>query len=120
MSGRRSRTKGANFERLLANLLKPVWPEAKRGIGQARSGGEVADVEGTPYWVEAKRHKKCSIKAAWRQAVEATDGRPPLVITKDDRGPILVTLERAGELITMGLDDFLNQQGENDGGTSGA
>lgn len=92
MSGRRSRQKGAAFERLIANMLKVLWPEAKRGLGQARSGGEVADAEGTPWWVEAKRWKRCNIQAAYKQAMEATDGRPALVITKDDYGPILVTM----------------------------
>lgn len=90
MSGRRSRRKGSAFEREIANALKPYFPKARRGIGQARSGGEVCDVEGTPYWIETKRHKRCSIPAAWRQACEATDGRPCLVISKDDGGPVLV------------------------------
>ena len=94
MSGRRSRRKGAAFEREVSNLLKQIYPDARRGIGQARSGGEVADVEGTPWWVECKRKKKCSIPAAWRQACEATDGRPCLVVAKDDGGPILVVTDR--------------------------
>lgn len=93
MSGKKSRRKGASFERVAAKLLKPVFPEAKRGLGQARSATEVADVEGTPFWVEVKRHKRCSIQAAYEQAQDATDGRPLLIITKDDRGPTLVTME---------------------------
>lgn len=51
----------------------------------------MADVEGTPFWVECKRQKKCSIKAAIRQAEAATDGRPILVVTKNDHEPIRVT-----------------------------
>lgn len=97
MSGRRSRTKGASFERWVANRLKPYYPNAKRGIGQARSSSEVSDVEGTDFWIECKRHKKPSIPAAWKQAEEATDGRPLLVVTKADQGPVLVT---------MSLDEF--------------
>ena len=95
MSGRRSRRKGAQYERDLANDLILIWPNAKRGIGQTRSGGEVPDVDGTPYWIEAKRCKRTNIHGAMKQASEATDGRPPLAITKRDREPALVTMEYA-------------------------
>jgi hypothetical protein len=88
-----SRTKGAAFERGLASVLRSVWPEARRGIGQARSSKEVPDVDCTPYWVEAKHRKRVSIGAAFAQAKRDTDGRAPLVITRENRGPILVTLE---------------------------
>jgi hypothetical protein len=101
MGGRYSRNKGANFERLVANLLRPVFSESRRGIGQARSAGEVADVEGTPFWVECKRHKKCSVPGAMQQAQAATDGRPCVVVTKDDYGPIRVTIEE------MSMEQFL-------------
>lgn len=86
------RNKGAGFERETANRLKPLWPGAKRGIGQARSAGEVADVEGTPFWVECKRHRRCNIQAAYAQASAVTDGRPVLVVSKDDRGETFVTM----------------------------
>jgi hypothetical protein len=87
-----SRNKGAAWERQVANELKPYFPNARRGLGQARSAGEVSDVEGTPWWVECKRMKRCSIEAAWRQAEAATDGRPILVVTRDDRAEALATL----------------------------
>lgn len=93
MSGRRSRDKGAAFERDIANQLKPQFEGARRGIGQARSASEVCDVEGTPFWIECKRHKKVSIQAAVEQAKQATDGRPVVVISKDDYGRVLVTAE---------------------------
>src|SRR5690606_15391046 len=93
--GRRSRNKGATFEREIAHALQTLWPGAKRGIGQARLGSEVADVEGTPFWAECKHRKRVSISAAYRQAVEATDGRPVLVVTREDRQPILVTMTLA-------------------------
>lgn len=98
MSGRRSRTKGVRFELEMAHALEGIWPGAKRGIGQARSAKEVSDVEGTPFWIEAKHRKKCSIPAAFRQAREATDGRPILVITRENRGDTLVS---------MTLEDFI-------------
>lgn len=97
--GKRSRDKGAAFERAIAITLRSVWDAAKRGIGQARAGGEVADVEGTPYWIECKHRRRVSVQGAFVQATEATDGRPPVVISRENRGPLLVT---------MGLSDWLD------------
>lgn len=100
--GLRSRRKGAAFECELSRLLAALWPSARRGIGQARSAKEVCDVEGTPFWVEAKHRKKCAIQAAYNQAAEATDGRPILVVTKDNRCPPLVTLSLTSFLDLLG------------------
>ena len=97
--GKGSRRKGATFERGVAIALRSVWPAARRGIGQARSGGEVPDVDLTPYWVEAKHRRTVCIRSAYEQAVAASDGRPPMTITRENRGPVLVTL---------GLADFLD------------
>lgn len=81
--GARSRRKGATWERDLAARLQGVagW-DTRRGIGQARSGGEVCDVEGTPWWIEAKVGKRPNLYAALAQADEATDGRAPVVIAR--------------------------------------
>ncbi len=85
--GKMSRRKGAQYERDLANRWRDsgLWPDAKRGIGQTRAGGEVPDVEGTPFWIEAKRRKAHNIRASMQQAIDATDGRPPVVIARWDR-----------------------------------
>lgn len=83
----RSRRKGAGWERELAELLREVWPEAKRGIGQSRHGGECCDVEGTPYWIEAKVGQQTNPRAAVRQAEAATDGRPVVAVCKDNAPP---------------------------------
>lgn len=87
-----SRTKGVSFERGIAVTLRTIWKGAKRGIGQARAAGECPDVEGTPYWIEAKHRKRVSIGKAYAQALKDSDGRAPLVITRENRGPILVTM----------------------------
>jgi len=112
--GRRSKQKGASYERNVAHAFKAVWPHARRGIGQARAGGDVPDVQGTPYWVEAKHRKQVSITGAMRQAVEAMagylerGGDPdeylfPLVAARvDDRA----TKERM-DLVVMRRADFL-------------
>lgn len=91
--GRMQRNKGASFERLLASLWKGIAPKARRGIGQARSAGEVCDVEGTRWWIEAKHHIRPNILGAWKQAEEVSDGRPVLVVSRANNGPILATME---------------------------
>ena len=100
--GRGARIKGAAFERLLAKYFTDNTPlEAKRGIGQTRSGGsEISDVDMPVIHVEAKRHKRCNIKAALRQAIDDANinGKIPVAITKDDRADILCT---------MRLDDWI-------------
>lgn len=85
MSGRRSRNKGAGWEREAAHMLRPIYGDGVHRGYQARDGAEAADVEGTPFWVECKRGKKVNLRAALRQATAATDGRPCLVLGRDDR-----------------------------------
>ena len=101
--GRGARAKGAAFERELAKYFtENTKLTAKRGIGQTRAGGsEVSDVDMLIIHVEAKRHKKCNIKAALRQAIEDSNvnKKIPVAITKDDRAEILCT---------MRLDDWIH------------
>lgn len=80
-----------------------MFETAKRGIGQARSGGEVADVEVPFLWVEAKKHQRVQILAALEQAIAASGAssgayRIPLVVSREDRGR---------EIVTLTLEDFL-------------
>jgi hypothetical protein len=74
--------------------LRKVYPAARRGIGQARDAGEVSDVDGVPFWVEAKHRKRPNIRAAFAQAVAARGKRtlPVLVITRADRDDDLATM----------------------------
>ena len=96
--GKGARVKGAAFERLIANYITNNTPlEAKRGLGQTRLGGsEVADINVDYIHVETKRQSRCNIKAAMRQALDDIDksekDKLPVVITKDDREHILVTM----------------------------
>lgn len=94
--GRGARIKGAAFERKLAKYFTDnTKMEAKRGIGQSRRGGsEISDVDMPIIHVEAKRHKRCNIKAALRQAIEdaTINKKIPVAITKDDREEILCTM----------------------------
>jgi hypothetical protein len=92
-----TRQKGANYERYVAHRLAEVWPDAKRGY-QFRGGDEQPDVTGTPYHIEAKHRQRVFIQRAMQQAVADSDGRPPVVVSRDNHG---------GDLVTMRLDDWL-------------
>jgi hypothetical protein len=99
MSGKRSRNKGANYERELAKLFDAAMPGAtvRRGI-QYRDGAECPDVDCPHFWVEAKRGKLPNPRAALKQAQKASDGRRPIAVIRDDRSKAFVVI---------GLDDFL-------------
>ena len=99
-AGRRSKAKGASFEREVRALLRDLWPEAKRGIGQARSAKEVSDVEGTPFWIECKSRKQVSVLDALEQAEEATDGRLPVIVWRE-RGRAIQVSMRLGVLLAV-------------------
>ena len=94
--GRMQRNKGAKWERELAIMLRGIYPGARRGLSQPRSGCDVPDVEDAgPYWWEAKHGKQVNLRAALRQAIEAeaawraahpeSGPRVPVVVAKDDR-----------------------------------
>jgi hypothetical protein len=90
--GKMQRRKGGDFERAVAVALRPVFAGAHRGIGQTRSAGEVPDVDKTPYWIECKHRRVVNIRAAMRQAREETDGRPPVVVSRVNAEPMMVTM----------------------------
>ncbi len=94
------REKGARFEREVANAFRVLFPEARRGIGQARAANEVADVDGTPFWPECKRGAGSTVDAALAQA---------LASKKPMTGPPVAIVRRNGKRATasMYLDDYL-------------
>jgi hypothetical protein len=84
LMGLYQRMKGKRVERAVAELIRRVFPDAKRGF-QSRAGTDQCDIEGTPYWFEIKGGKCPNPRAALKQAIEDTDGRTPVVVVKDDR-----------------------------------
>jgi len=81
------REKGKRGEREVAALLREIFPTAKRGW-QSRNGSDAPDVDGTPFWIEVKRHKRAKMRPAIRQAIQdvaiAGDKRPPVAFTRSD------------------------------------
>ena len=125
-AGKLARDKGAAFERLVAGLLRPIFPEAKSARRlQARKGGkEAPDVEGTPFFVEAKHKAKVNWRAAYQQGLENTDGRPVVAFVRKNRQPIMVAMsattacelscgdsimsdDRLARPVLMAVDDFI-------------
>lgn len=86
------RRKGHDWERELARLLRPLFGDGVCRGYQARDGNAAPDVDGTPYWFEAKHGVLVNLRAALRQAVKATDGRVPIVVAKDNRSEPLVVM----------------------------
>jgi hypothetical protein len=100
--GKRSVTKGKQFEREVANMFDDYMDgsNSRRGLSQCRGGGaEEADVVNPLFHIECKRQKKPNIAAAFEQSNEdCPQGKTPIAVTKRDRGPTLVT---------MTIEDFL-------------
>jgi hypothetical protein len=101
--GRRSRAKGKEYERELAEAFRAVFPNARRTLSQSRDSGEAPDIEVPGYWVEGKHHTRVSIRRAYEQAIDelerfyagvGSDGHPrvPIAVTKDNGKESLVTL----------------------------
>jgi hypothetical protein len=89
---KKSREKGKRGERAAADKLRELYPDAKRTISQSR-GAEDSDVGGTPWHVEVKIGKAPPIAPAMDQAIRDSRGeRPPLVMSKKDRGDWLITM----------------------------
>lgn len=99
---RRSKAKGKTGEREVVHFLRAVWPSAKRGLGQARSAGEVPDVDVPGWWVEVKRKHRTVPRSALAQAVAASggSGRIPVAICRDDG-------DKLGWTVTLRIRDWL-------------
>lgn len=105
------RAKGIAFERKVANDLKAIFPNAKRGF-QTRGGGkEQCDVEGTPYFLELKHCARVNTKAAWQQAEDdqrnnqgSLPRRPEVVVWQENRKKPQVMM-RLADLAALAWDD---------------
>jgi len=103
---RRNREKGAEWEREVANHLKPLFSRARRLFGQARDGDEVPDVGGTPFWVECAKSGNAQIHSKLKQGLYASDRSPseyvgfPVVVISKHKSTGLT-------MATMTLDEWL-------------
>ncbi len=90
------RAKGKAYEREVAIAFRAVFPETKRTLTQQRDSGEAPDIDAPGFWVEAKHHRRVTIRKAFDQAVDeaarAKSSAVPVAVTKDNRCESLATL----------------------------
>lgn len=86
------RTKGASFERDIANDLSASFARSvKRNIGQARDGGD--DITVPPFRIECKRRQGIAVYAWLEQCIAACVPHDiPVVVAKADRQDPIVVL----------------------------
>lgn len=95
-AGKLARRKGANFERATMAPLRLIWPRrklyrGKQGSEGGHAPGEGCDVEGSPFYIECKHEAQFNWRSAFHQALEKAaergDGRPILIVGRDDKKP---------------------------------
>jgi len=95
-----SRTKGANGERELAQVLREYGFNARRGQQFSGANGDpdvVTDMENLH--IECKRVERLNVDTAMEQSVkDARDGEMPVVMHRKNR---------KAWLVTMRLEDFI-------------
>lgn len=114
--GKRSKRKGKSWERALVRILREIFPGVYRARQDRRGGiatDEGADLEGTPFWIEAKHRHTVNVLQGLRQAEAVQtargDTRPPVVVAKTDKPPPgwRVGLPLEAPTATMRLADWL-------------
>ena len=96
--GKKSRTKGAAFEREVAKLISTYWPDAKRNLDQYQ-GSDGRDLSETqPVCMQLKRRTKTQlweIKMAYVEAKESTSVEYPypMAVWRDDGGDTLCMMK---------------------------
>jgi hypothetical protein len=109
-NGRRSRSKGAAFERWVAAELRRYGVPAERNIAQARTAArEGCDVEDSRWWIECKVGARIDVRGAYLQALHDRDERPIVVVHKRDRCEVQATIEIRQVLVTMRFVDWIER-----------
>jgi len=89
-----AKAKGRQLEKDVADLFKPYFPQAHRAAQKLTGKG--ADVEGTPYFVECKRHERMQLYKWMTTTMDlrerSRDTRPVCIFHKQNRKPLLVTM----------------------------
>lgn len=93
-NGRRSRRKGHQFERDVAILLRPVFPEARRHLEYQAEEAQGVDLDGTgSYKIQCKKLRAYSPISAIKEVVcDQFLGDVPVLITAGDNEPPVAVL----------------------------
>jgi len=97
---RRERDKGARFERQVARLLGAHDCSIERVGSRGKRDSVHADITHEEYYIQCKHYKRIGLYSWWKGHAElaSEQGKIPLLVFKQDRDEILVTLR---------LEDFL-------------
>lgn len=88
-----SRTKGHNNERRLANLYKRCFPDAKRNYQSRGQDSDGADLQGVPFWVEAKHYCKLRHGDLYSWVERLPSSLAALHVKCDREAPLVVLRE---------------------------
>lgn len=125
MGGRKSRNKGANFERAIANDLREwlgdEWtikrnPTDRQKCAAGSGEFEIVGPQAFPFSIECKAHETFDysqlfrqpttgpFESFWEQACSQADAssKKPMLILKRNNGPTLVAVEREDYSAMMG------------------
>lgn len=93
-SGRRSRTKGHSFERELAIMLRPIFPNARRHLEYQDAEANGVDlVETGDFRFQSKKCKAyVSINTIWEIQADRLLGEVPILVTAADHKPAMAVL----------------------------
>lgn len=92
--GKWARTKGHQFERDIANMLKPVFKDARRHLEYQDAEAYGVDLVNTGiYRIQCKRGKKHAPLSAIKE-IECEEflGEVPILITQGDRERVLAVM----------------------------
>jgi hypothetical protein len=102
-----SRDAGQRAERQARDVLKALWPNVRRGLGQA-TGAREADLEECPLRIEVKAHR------TWPSVEKALEQVRLDAERYDDTRPRAVVHRRVGKTefrITFELSEFVRMMG---------
>lgn len=108
--GRKSRDKGAAFEREIAVWLSAALGlDVKRRLGQARDSGH--DLDAFPFRVECKRRKSLGPVQDWYDQVNLANRPPTDVIGREALSVVICRGDGREPLAVLSLTDLLRVHG---------
>ncbi len=92
MSGKRSRDKGLNFERVVANDLKDIFPDAARQLEFQVDQAKGVDIRGTGRFKIQCKNKKSYVSVNTINEVKCDLFEVPILVTKANRLPAMAVI----------------------------
>lgn len=100
--GKTNRRKGHQFERDIAILLRPLFPNAERELEYQKSSANGVDLKNTGrYKIQAKFKQKYVNPGTIEEIKISSSGDVPVLLTKKAKGPTLAVLYFQDLLVLM-------------------